>query len=83
MLCYQHRDTEPSFTLRVRENHIITIKCKLFPVEPYYRFGLTLHAISTYNHTHTHIPHVLQLHFTPGARNPFAHCEFAWEGSDV
>ncbi len=82
VLSYQHRDTEPSFTMMLKGNHLITVGCSRIGYNAdgsrNYRFGLTMNTVTTYMQTHTHTPHGLQFVLAPGAQNPFPQCQFEW-----
>jgi hypothetical protein len=80
-LSYHHRDTEPSFTLMLKDNHLITVGCTRIRTangSKLHRFTLAMHMVSTYVRTHTHIPHALQFVLAQGAENPFEGCDFVW-----
>jgi hypothetical protein len=81
VLSFQHRDTEPSFTMILKGDHLISVRCSRFyraDGSKFYRFALSLHIITTYLRVHAHTPHALQLAFSPEAKNPFTDCEFVW-----
>ena len=81
VLSFQHRETEPSFSIMLRGNHLINIACTeqhRTDGSKFYRFILGLHIVTTYLRIHTHTPHALQFVLSPGAQNPFEGCEFVW-----
>ncbi len=89
VLCYQHRETEPSFTLVLKDNHLITLTCRrvvaatgIAPNSPRpprrYRFLMTLHMLASYTHVQNRTPHALQFVLVNGANNPFPNCDFTW-----
>jgi hypothetical protein len=77
---YQHRETEPSFTIMLRENHLINVICILCSVSPTtYQFNLSMHSATIeYQRNHVHSPHAIQFVLTEGAQNPFPACQFKW-----
>ena len=86
VLSYQHRETEPSFTIVLKGNHLITIGCTghhRADGSKFYRFSLALHTITIYMRAHTHSPHVIQFVLSHGAQNPFTDCEFVWNSPIV
>jgi hypothetical protein len=81
VLSYQHCETEPSFSIMLKGNHLVAIGCTghhRADGSKFYRFSLTLHIVTTYIRVYTHTPHVLQFVVSPGVQNPFAGCEFVW-----
>jgi hypothetical protein len=82
VLAYQHRETLPSFTVVLKEDHLIAFKCvQVFSIAGQslqYAFHMTLHVLGTHMRTHTRIPRVLDFVLAEGAQNPFPHCEFVW-----
>jgi hypothetical protein len=90
VLGYQHRATEPSFTVVIKDSHLITFTCKrtqtgpaqLPPPQPNFRFGMTLHVLSSYMNPQQRTPHALEFVMAPGAHDPFPDCEFKWTSPD-
>jgi hypothetical protein len=89
VLSYQHRETEPSFTVVIKENHLITISCKKIcsndPTNPrqQYRFFMALNVLTSYIRAHNRSPHALEFVLVHGAQNPFPGCDFKWVSPEV
>ena len=86
---YQHRESEPSFTMVLKENHLITISCKkIIPVDPAtpnvkYRFYMALNLLTSFVRVHNRTPHALDFVLAHGAQNPFPDCDFKWISPEV
>ena len=83
---FHHREIEPSFTIMLKGNHIITVNCKHIikaDQSRVYRFTLALNVVTTYMHTRNHAPHALKFVISPDVQNPFHACEFVWAESAV
>ena len=85
---YQHREAEPSFTMMLKENHLVTMSCKKIvdtTTNPSvkYRFLLALNVVTSYIRTHSRTAHALEFVLAEGAQNPFPECEFKWVSPEV
>jgi hypothetical protein len=79
VLAYQHRETHPSFTVVLKENHLITLRCAPSgSAAGHYLFHMTLNVIASHMRTHSRTPRVLDFLLADGAQNPFPHCTFVW-----
>lgn len=79
---YQHRETNPSFALMLRDNHLIHASCSRFSVPGQatitHRFTLSMHVVSTHMRSHIHTPHAIQFVIAHGTQNPFPCALFEW-----
>jgi hypothetical protein len=73
---YQHRKTEPSFTIMLRENHLLSINCLRHG--SVYNLNISLNRVYTNLRSHSHTPHAVEFVLTSGAQNPFPEFEFVW-----
>ena len=80
VLAYQHRETLPSFTVVLKDNHLITLRCTPGgSVAGHYLFHMTLNIItSSHMRTHSRTPRVMDFLLAEGAQNPFPSCAFMW-----
>lgn len=79
VLAYQHRETQPSFTIVLKENHLITLRCTPSGnTEGHYLFHMALNVITSHMRTHSRTPRVLDFLLADGAQDPFPHCTFIW-----
>ena len=97
VLAYQHRDTEPSFTVIIKNNHLISCACRKIPAPPViditaaaplpspqrYCFSMTLNVLTSYMHSQNRTPHGIDFVLSQGTQNPFPNCEFAWVPPDA
>ena len=81
-LSYQHREATPSFTVVLKDNHLITFKCvettQIVGQPSDFTFYMSLNVLAPHMRTHTHTPRVLDFVLAEGAQNPFPDCEFVW-----
>lgn len=73
---YQHRKTEPSFTVMLRDNHIFNIICIRRGTA--FLLNMSLNTFSTNGYSHAHTPHAIEFVLAPGAQHPFPEFAFAW-----
>lgn len=81
-LAYQHRETLPSFTVVLKEDHLISFKCvQVVSIagQPWkYSFHMTLNVLTSHMRTHNRSPRALDFVLAEGAQDPFPQCEFVW-----
>ena len=81
-LAYQNREATPSFTIVLKENHLITFKCcetmSSYGHPSEYLFHMSLNVLTPHTRTHTRTPRVLDFVLAEGAQNPFPHGAFLW-----
>ena len=82
VLTYQHRDSEPSFTIVLKDNHLISFSLRKIDstVAPpaRYRFYMTLNLLTSYMRVNQRTPHAIDFVLAPGTHNLFPVCDFVW-----
>jgi hypothetical protein len=74
---YQHRQTEPSFTIMLRENHLLSINCLRHG--SVYNLNMSLNKVDAHLRVYSHTPHAVEFVLTSWAQTPFPEFEFAWK----
>ena len=86
---YQHRETESSFTVVIKDNHLISMTCKKIPAtagivpnvplpRQRYRVTMTLNVLTSYMRSNIRSPHAIDFVLAQGAQNPFPDFDFVW-----
>jgi hypothetical protein len=86
---YQHRVTESSFTVVIKDHHLISMACKKIPTTagivpnsplPRQRYCLTmtLNVLTSYMRSNIRAPHAIDFVLAQGAQNPFPDFDFVW-----